>query len=203
MRRKIMAKIINNKISRRDFLKGLGFAGGSAVFTLLGNQSEKEAFAYQKPEPPGPLLHPNFAPTTVTAYYLLEIEYFPPVIFSSCTNMGSTNEAIEHKEWENDQEFIRVTPGRLEYNDIILERELNTDTTMWDWLEEVQNNFDESRKTGSIIARDEEGTPIARWDFYGAWPREVSATLLPSDDDPGVFVLREHTILTVEEIEAV
>jgi len=184
-------------LNRRDFLKGVGLAGSGVLVSLVGGNEYKNYQINQPKKPIASGLNRPLIQVTASSYNL-EISGFPIQNFTSCTNMGSINEPIEHKIVDSGKEIVRVLPGTLSYNDIILERDLSTDMTLWGWLEDVGNSG--YKKEGSIVAFNDESVPIAQWDFHGAWPREVSATLQPSQADPGILVLTEHTILAVDEI---
>ena len=197
----------NQKIvNRRDFLKGVGLAGGTALVSILGDRSIRSVQAQpMENDPRDSIINPVGPGEEVpAAYYALEITGFTSPYFTSCTNMGSENEPIEHKVVDKDgNEITMLLPGRLNYKDIYLERVLDTNIVMWDWLAEVDANAPDYRKNGSILAFDVSYNPIARWDFYAAWPREISSELRPSGADPNLYELVEYSVLSVEQIERV
>ena len=68
-----------------------------------------------------------------------------------------------------------AVPGRMKYGRITLKRGMTNDMSMWKWRKEVEDgNVSSARTNGSIIMHDQDGSPIAEFNFENAWPLKVS-----------------------------
>jgi phage tail-like protein len=54
-------------------------------------------------------------------------------------------------------------------------------------------NVSGARKNGSIIMYDQEGTPVARWNFERGWPSKCSGPSVKADGNE--IVVEELTIV--------
>jgi phage tail-like protein len=115
--------------------------------------------------------------------------------FTECSGLGSEHEVVEHKVvGEGGKEIVRKIPGRLKWGDITLKRGVTTNTDFWDWRKMVEDgNVSKARKDGSIIMYDQEGQPVARWDFERGWPSKISGPSVKSDGNE--IVIEEMTIV--------
>ncbi len=77
-------------------------------------------------------------------------------------------EVLEHPEGGVNTHHHKLV-GPTRWTPIVLARGSSASKDLWDW---VQANRDGSiqRKNGSIVALDQVGNPIVRWDFREAWP---------------------------------
>lgn len=104
--------------------------------------------------------------------------------FTEVSGLGSENEVIEHKVISDGQQIIQKIPGRLKWGDITLKRGITSMMDIWDWRKLVEEGkVNDARTNGSIIMLDQELTPVAQWDFEGAWPSKVSGPQAQSDSN--------------------
>jgi phage tail-like protein len=104
--------------------------------------------------------------------------------FTEISGLGSENEVIEHKVVEGGKQKVQKIPGRLKWGDITLKRGITSAMDIWDWRKQVEDgSVDAARQNGSIIMLDQELTPVAQWDFEGAWPSKVSGPQVQSDSN--------------------
>ncbi len=77
-------------------------------------------------------------------------------------------EVLEHPEGGiNDHMHKLVGPAR--WTPIVLARGSSASKDLFDWLR-ANRDGNVQRKSGSIIALDQQGNAIVRWDFREAWP---------------------------------
>ena len=114
--------------------------------------------------------------------------------FTEISGLGSENEVIEHKVVEGGKQKVQKIPGRLKWGDITLKRGITAQMDIWTWRKQVEDGMvDAARTNGSIIMLDQELTPIAQWDFEGAWPSKVSGPQVQSDSNN--YGVEEMTIV--------
>lgn len=114
--------------------------------------------------------------------------------FTEISGLGSENEVIEHKVVEGGKQVVQKIPGRLKWGDITLKRGITATMDMWVWRKKVEDGLvDSARTNGSIIMVDQELTPVAQWDFEGAWPSKVSGPQIQSDSNN--YGVEEMTIV--------
>jgi phage tail-like protein len=98
--------------------------------------------------------------------------------FTDISGMGTTQDLIEHKIIDSTgKEIIRLLPGRLHINPIIMKRGITTDKVLWEWRQMVVNgDMKEARKSGEIIVFDRNNTEVAKWSFTDGWLSELKTT---------------------------
>lgn len=122
--------------------------------------------------------------------------------FTECSGIGSEHEIVEHKVvTETGQEVVMKIPGRLKWENITLKRGITSNMDIWDWRKQVEDGMvDDARREGSIIMYDQQLSPVARWDFEGAWPVKVSG---PQPKADGNEISLEELTITHEYIKRV
>lgn len=125
----------------------------------------------------------------------IEVEGIITGFFTECSGLGSESEVIEHKVvGSGGKEVVRKIPGRLKWGDVTLKRGVTTNLDFWEWRKMVEDgNVSQARKNGSIIMYDQEGTPVARWNFERGWPSKISGPSVKSDGNE--IVVEEMTIV--------
>jgi phage tail-like protein len=105
--------------------------------------------------------------------------------FTECSGLGSESEVIEHKVvGQGGKEVVRKIPGRLKWGDITLKRGITLNMDMWTWRKQIEDGMvSDARKNGSIVMNDQEGNPVATWDFQKAWPSKLTGPAVKSDSN--------------------
>src|SRR6185503_14104076 len=108
----------------------------------------------------------------VSAWFGVEFQGQVVGAFRECTGMGSENEVVEYKASGPKGEYVvHKVPGRMKWNNITLKRGITKDIDMWKWRKLVEEgNIDGARKNGAITMFNQHGDPIAKWQFFNAWP---------------------------------
>lgn len=122
--------------------------------------------------------------------------------FTECSGLGSEHEVIEHKVVDaKGKERVQKIPGRLKWENITLKRGITSAMDFWKWRAEIEKgNVNSNRKNGSIVMYDQEGKPVAQWDFEAAWPSKVTGPQ-PKSDSNEVGV--EEVVIAHEYIKRV
>ena len=96
--------------------------------------------------------------------------------FRECTVVSAEHEVAEYKfADEGGNPGYYAVPGRMKFGRITLKRGLTNDMQMWKWRKLVEDGkVDEARTNGSILMRDQDGSPVAEFNFENAWPLKVS-----------------------------
>ena len=96
-------------------------------------------------------------------------------VFRECTVVSAETEPAEFKFSEDGTPGYYAIPGRLKWGRITLKRGLTDDNAAWSWRKEVEEGKVKSARTnGSITMYDQDGSPVAVYDFINAWPLKVS-----------------------------
>jgi phage tail-like protein len=115
----------------------------------------------------------------VSVRFGLEFQGKVSGMFRECSGLGSEHELVEHKAVQKGQPVLMKVPGTLKYDNIVLKRGVTTDMEIWDWRKEVEDgNLKRARRDGSITMHAQDGTEIARWNFFSGWPSKVSGPSL-------------------------
>jgi phage tail-like protein len=69
------------------------------------------------------------------------------------------------------------------YNDITLQRVLDTDDTLRQWRQGVKDGKKSAKKSMTIIAQDAEGNDVHTWSVVGAWPSSYQVAGMESGSD--------------------
>ncbi|HOR01187.1 MAG TPA: phage tail protein [Anaerolineae bacterium] len=121
----------------------------------------------------------------VSFQYAVEIQGKVSGYFTECSGLGSEHEVIEHKVVDKrGKEIVQKVPGRLKWENIVLKRGITDSMDIWEWRRKVEEGkVDEARANGSIVMMDQHLTPVARWNFEGAWPVKVTGPTMRSDSN--------------------
>jgi phage tail-like protein len=129
----------------------------------------------------------------VSAWFGLEFQGEVTGAFRECTGLGSENEVVEYKaSGPKGEQVIKKVPGRLKWNNISLKRGITDSMDMWKWRKLVEEGkMTEARKNGTVTMFNQKGDPIAKWDFFNAWPSKLNG--------PGANAANNE--VAVEELE--
>ena len=96
--------------------------------------------------------------------------------FRECTVVSAEHEVAEYKfADEKGAPGYYAVPGRMKFGRITLKRGLTNDMAMWKWRKQVEDGqVSDARTNGSIMMCDQDGSPIAEFNFENAWPLKVS-----------------------------
>ncbi len=96
--------------------------------------------------------------------------------FRECTVVTAEHEPAEYKfADEKGNPGYYAVPGRMKFGRITLKRGLTNDMSMWKWRKQVEDgNVVSARTNGSILMCEQDGSPIAEYNFENAWPLKVS-----------------------------
>lgn len=96
--------------------------------------------------------------------------------FRECTVATAEHEPAEYKfSDEKGNPGYYAIPGRMKFGRITLKRGLTDDMAMWKWRKQVEDgDVAGARTNGSILMCDQDGAPIAEFNFENAWPLKVS-----------------------------
>lgn len=128
--------------------------------------------------------------------FQVEVEGVNVARFSEVSGLEIETEVIEYREG-SDAAGIRKLPGLHKFGDITLKRGITQSRDLWDWYREILGN-NISRRTASIILRDEAQNEILRWNLLEAWPRKYVGPFLTGT---GSDVAIEEIVIACERIE--
>ena len=115
--------------------------------------------------------------------------------FRECSVATAEHEAAEYKfADEKGNPGYYAIPGRMKYGKITLKRGLTNDMAAWKWRKEVEDgNVQAARTNGSILMLDQNGSPLAEFNFENAWPTKVN---MPAPN-------ANSSELAIEEVELI
>lgn len=137
-------------------------------------------------------LAPTRAPTQVdvnpgTVVFGLDVQGVITGYFAAAEGIGSESEVIERKMADRRGNTVtQKIPGAVKWTNVTLKRGVTSNQDVWQWRQMViDGNINDARKDFSIVAYDQDLSPIARWDFQRGWPSKVVAD---GDGGMGAFV---------------
>lgn len=138
----------------------------------------------------------------VSSWFGVEFQGQVVGAFRECTGLGSENEVVEYKASGPKGEYvIKKVPGRLKWNNVTLKRGITDSMDMWQWRKQVeQGKISGARKNGTITMYNQQGDPVAKWNFTNAWPSKLSG---PSANASSNEVAIEELEITHEGYERV
>ncbi len=89
--------------------------------------------------------------------------------FAEVSGVTTDTDVIEYRDGSDVAMTVRKQPGLRKYVNIVLKRGFTQDKRLWDWRKQVINGL-VTRKSGSIVLRDEAQQEVLRWNFRDAWP---------------------------------
>ena len=107
-------------------------------------------------------------------------------VFTHAAGLGSEHQVIEFREGGDDG-VVRKLPGAQTYEDIVLKRGITSDLAVWDWHQQVVDDFPSARSDIAISMIGPRGGVRARWNFENAWPVKVTGpSPKPDSNEIGV-----------------
>ena len=104
--------------------------------------------------------------------------------FTEVSGLGSEHEVITKKFVVDGKQIIKSIPGGMKWENIVLKRGITGDMDIWQWRGEVERGeIEPSRRNGSVIMYDQDGQPMARWDFERGWPAKVTGPQPKADSN--------------------
>ena len=88
--------------------------------------------------------------------------------FMEVDGLTVQREVVEFYEGGENSRHHKLVGG-TRYSNLVLKRGTSDSLDLFDWVKKTIGGQVE-RKNGSIIALDQEGNPVVRWDFKNAWP---------------------------------
>jgi len=88
--------------------------------------------------------------------------------FAEVHGLTATTDVLEYSEGGINEQFHKLIGG-TRFAPIELAFGTSSSTELYDWVKKALDGAIE-RKNGSIMAINQDGTVVARWEFRGAWP---------------------------------
>ncbi len=101
--------------------------------------------------------------------FAIEIDGVIRAGFRECSGLDSAQDPIEYREGNEKGLTVRKLPGLNKYANISLKGGATSDLDLWEWRKKAMDGKPE-RQSGSIIALDDEGNNVVKWNFVNAWP---------------------------------
>ena len=127
--------------------------------------------------------------------FALEVKGVTEAFFREASGFGSENDVVEYKQaGPKGVTMIHKMPGLLKWQNINLKRGITDNTDLWAWRQKViQGKIEDARINGSVVAYNEDGAEVIRYNFVRGWPSKWTAS--------GVNAQGNEVI--IEEIEIV
>lgn len=119
--------------------------------------------------------------------------------WTSYEHVGGLGVDVEDVGYQGDKNQILNRPGRYTARDITLTRRYKKDKELYAWVKDIKAGK-QTRKSGSVILMDDEEKEVARFNFFGAWPKSWSGPTL-SKEMSGNDTLKEEIVLSIADLE--
>lgn len=129
--------------------------------------------------------------------FAVELDGITRMGFKQASGLDSTTAATKYREGTDATLASRQLPGMLSFSHITLQRGITDDRALWDWRDGVAKGSP-TRRTISIILRDDAGNEKIRWNIKNCWPTKWTG---PSLDATSDAVAIEQLELAHEGIE--
>jgi phage tail-like protein len=99
--------------------------------------------------------------------FRVEIDGIAQAAFSEVGGLESETTVIEYR-LGGDPNTVRKLPGLTKHANLVLKRGITQDMELWNWRKSVVEGTPD-RRNGSIVLMDDDGTDVARWNFFNGW----------------------------------
>ncbi len=106
--------------------------------------------------------------------FRLEIDGLDAGSFSEVSGFDATMDVVEYRAGDDPAITPTKLPGLIKYGNITLKWGASDTMVLYDWLIDITEGTIE-KKTVTLTALDEEGSPAASWRCINAWPVKYTA----------------------------
>ena len=106
--------------------------------------------------------------------FRLEIDGLDAGSFSEVSGFDATMDVVEYRAGDDPAITLTKLPGLIKYGNITLKWGAAETMVLYDWLIDITEGTIE-KKTVTLTALDEEGSPAASWRCINAWPVKYTA----------------------------
>ena len=106
--------------------------------------------------------------------FRLEIDGLDAGSFSEASGFDATMGVVEYRAGDDPAITPTKLPGLIKYGNITLKWGASETMVLYDWLIDITEGTIE-KKTVTLTALDEEGSPAASWRCINAWPVKYTA----------------------------
>ena len=103
-----------------------------------------------------------------------EIDGLDAGSFSEVSGFDATMDVVEYRAGDDPAITPTKLPGLIKYGNITLKWGSSETMVLYDWLIDITEGTIE-KKTVTLTALDEEGSPAASWRCINAWPVKYTA----------------------------
>jgi phage tail-like protein len=114
--------------------------------------------------------------------FAVELDGITRMGFKQCSGLDSTSGVTKYREGTDPSLGQRQLPGLVSFSNISLQRGITDDHALWDWRNSVATGTP-SRRTISIILRDDAGAEKIRWNIKNCFPVKWSGPSLDATSD--------------------
>jgi phage tail-like protein len=107
-----------------------------------------------------------------TFNFQLEIDNIPLGAFSEVSGLSSSTDAVDYREGTDLNPSVRKLTGLTKQNNVTLKRGITTDTSLWDWRQNIVNGVPDRRNV-TIVLLNEQRQPVLRWHIESAWVTKI------------------------------
>jgi phage tail-like protein len=122
-----------------------------------------------------PSLAAGAADPLVGYHFAVSVAGAPAGYFPVVSGIGSANQVVEQRLLADGLEIVRKIPGRVSWNDVLLERTISADLFFWAWRRQTELRTAGYRRNIELLLIDADGRDVARWACKNAWPSRISA----------------------------
>lgn len=103
-------------------------------------------------------------------------------LFQEVAGLGAEINVEEVQEGGQNR-YVHRLPNGAKYGNLVLKRGLFNDSELAQWCRDAIENFSFDTKDVTVTLLNEEGEPLASWQFTGAWPVKWSISDLKAQDN--------------------
>lgn len=101
--------------------------------------------------------------------FVVEIDGVALAAFARVSGLSSETDVIEYRTGDSKLSSTLKLPGLTHYANIVLERGIVRDLSLWQWRKAVVDGHAD-RRNGTIVLLDAAREPVLAWRFRNGWP---------------------------------
>jgi phage tail-like protein len=130
--------------------------------------------------------------------FTVELDGHQWSVFESVDNVGVDFEDIA---FSGNNNSTMNRPGRMNARDIVLTRRFKNDPEFYSWIAEQEKGNPKARKTGAIIIKNDDLSPVVKFDFENAWVKSWKAPKLTKSTKEANDIAIETIVLSISNLK--
>ncbi|RSS52884.1 phage tail protein [Streptomyces sp. WAC06614] len=135
------------------------------------------------------------------ARFSITIDGYEIASFSELSGITTEVEAVDYLSSSDKEVIFKKLPGKAKPPTVVLKRGKSSGLELWAWHQSVlSGEINIARKSCSLVMYSFDGTPVARYYLFAAWPSKLEVGALRAGSSE---VLMETVTIVCERLQRV